>query len=271
MPLYRPSELMDFLQSIGVTPKRSLSQNFLIDGNVLQKMISLAHPDVGTTVIEIGPGPGVLTEALLKRGCRVIAIERDHMFAQALSRFDPEAKLLTVIEGDIRAASLDGLLETTGIVIANIPYHISSEIIELILTSKNVKQATLLVQEEVGRRLVATAKSKEYDLLSVICHYFAEPHLAFSVPKNCFYPSPNVHSCVVQLQMRKRFEAIDEDAFFRAVTLSFQHRRKMVKTILKEIYDEEKIVSVFTGDLEAIRPDELSCEEWVQLLEMLER
>ncbi len=270
MALYRPSELKNLLQSLGVAPKRSLSQNFLIDGNILKKIIERANPALASSILEIGPGPGVLTEALLERGCCVIAIEKDHVFAQSLTRLDVTGQKLTVIEKDVLHVCFDELIDAKGMVIANIPYHITSEIIEKILVSKKLISATLLVQEEVAKRLIAQPGSREFDLLSLLAQYFSIPTLAFQVPKHCFYPIPQVTSSVVHLDIHKRWTTKYEAALLEAVTLCFQHRRKMVTTSLKELYEVRRIEEACAGMNLGVRPDELSCQEWIRIITLLQ-
>ena len=138
MPLYRPSELRQFLATLGVSPRKSLSQNFLIDGNILRKITDLANVKAGDRVIEIGPGPGALTEHLLQLGCFVTAIEKDRLFAQSLLRLAPDNSHLTVLSDDVMkvdfssvANGLSPLLLLYKIkVTANIPYHLTTPIIK---------------------------------------------------------------------------------------------------------------------------------------------
>ncbi len=112
MALYKPSTLRAFLEEIDATPKKSLSQNFLIDGNIIRKIVTLAGVEPGDFVLEIGPGPGVLTEELLARGAHVLAVEKDRKFAKALTRLQTEDHRLTVIEGDILEQDLSTNMES---------------------------------------------------------------------------------------------------------------------------------------------------------------
>jgi len=111
MPLYRPSELQNFLASLGIRPRKGLSQNFLIDGNILKKISATAQLQTGDLVLEIGSGPGVLTEHLLGIGCRVIAIEKDTLFAEMLTRLQNEEKALEVIAADVLEVDFVSLLK----------------------------------------------------------------------------------------------------------------------------------------------------------------
>ena len=126
MPLYRPSELSAFLASIGAAPKRTLSQNFLIDGNILSKMVF--EVPKGSSILEIGPGPGVLTEALLNLGHTVVAVEKDRGFAKALHRLDGGEGRLTVIEADILDCVWTHIAPSGSVVVSNLPYHATTPI-----------------------------------------------------------------------------------------------------------------------------------------------
>ncbi|MCB1084970.1 MAG: ribosomal RNA small subunit methyltransferase A, partial [Chlamydiia bacterium] len=152
MGLYKPSELRQFLESLGVSPKKGLSQNFLIDGNILKKMVEAAQLKKGETVLEIGPGPGALTEALLGEGVRVIAIEKDEVLARHLERLDSRDSL-RVIQEDIRHVDLAKLLEREGKVkvVANIPYSITGLLLQTLLPlGKHIQSLHLMVQKEVA-------------------------------------------------------------------------------------------------------------------------
>lgn len=261
MPLYRPSELAAFLNSLGVRPKRALSQNFLVDGNVLKKICQLAEVTAGDTVIEIGPGPGVLTERLLELGCKVIAIEKDTTFARALRRLGQ----LEVVEGDALDVDFAKLAEKPVKIIANIPYNITSALLERIVKARSFSSATLMVQEEVARKMSAKPNTKDFGLLSLFLQFHAEVLFGFSVPPRCFYPSPKVASAVVRLNCKEP-QSIDEEAFFKTIERAFCHRRKTLKASLNDVYPKEKIANALEKMHKdpMTRPEELSLEEWVE-------
>ncbi len=269
MALYRPSELMSFLNTLGVSPKKTLSQNFLIDGNIVKKILQLAKPEPNCPIIEIGPGPGVLTEQLLEMGCSVIAIEKDNVFAHALLRLQEKGGKLQVIEADVLQVNFDALIEKKAIVIANIPYHITSEIIEKILFCEKLAHATLLVQEDVAERVIAKPCDDQYDRLSLLTSYFSEPHFGFHVKKSCFYPAPKVGSAVVHFDIKKRHPARNEALLLRLMTTCFSQRRKMMKGVLREEYGDDKLAYAFEGMNPNSRPDQLSYVEWVEFADKL--
>ena len=277
MPIFRPSELRSFLAEIGKHPQKSLSQNFLIDGNVLNNIITCSACAPGDLVVEIGPGPGALTEKLLEAGTKVLAIEKDAVFAELLPRLDPENKMLEVHSNDFLKfplkERLQELLETgkKAKVVANIPYHLTSPIIEKVIEARNfIESVTLMVQDEVALRM-CTSSGKDIGSFSIFVQFYGEPHYAFIVPKKCFYPAPHVDSAVVHIVMNKRFN-IAEKPFFEVVHNSFQHRRKMLRSSLKELYSLEKITEALKllKKNETARPEELSFEEWIQFFKFLE-
>ena len=276
MPIYRPTELKEFLRSVGAFPKKGLSQNFLIDGNVLQKIVDLAEISSGDFVFEIGSGPGVLTEELLQRGCTVVAIEMDSVFAEHLGRFSKEN--LYVYCEDVRHFDFDKAYKSFGDpakkakVVANIPYHLTSPILEKIITSAScISSAVLMVQEEVARRITAKSNTSDFSPLSMFVQYHSNPKYGFFVPKDCFYPAPRVGSSVIRLDLGKRFPVDDEEQFFTLVRTAFCHRRKMIRSSIKDLYDQTKIENALESIKKSkeARPEMLSCEDWMHFFEHL--
>lgn len=280
MPLYRPSELRSFLHQLGISPKRQLSQNFLIDGNVLKKIAALAELKPGDFVLEIGPGPGVLTEHLLENGCTVVAVEKDDLFAEKLIRLQTVPETLQVVHGDILEFPMEEHLKKwlpDGVkakVVANIPYHLTAPIIEKIVHAPSViSTATLMVQDEVARRMVATAKTEDFSSFSLFLQYHSDVQYGFLVPPNCFYPPPRVNSAVVRFDLKKRFQVAQEAEFLALIRLVFNQRRKMIRSTLKKLYNEELIEKALhaVGESPLARPEELSIEKWVQFFHDISR
>src|SRR5581483_3139971 len=241
MPLFRPSELLQFLESHGLRPKKRLSQNFLIDGNILKKIGELAELQKDDVVVEIGPGPGVLTEHLVQKGCRVIAIEKDSVFAKALSRFPVE-----VYDADFLKFPLQDVLQKKlkkgekAKVVSNIPYHLTSPIMEKIIEAKEfISSAILMVQEEVAKRCVAKAGSKDFSSFSVFLQFYSEVHYGFFVKRGCFFPPPRVDSAVIRLDLKKRYIVSSEKDFFQMVHAAFQKRRKQLTSSLRDFNTQE--------------------------------
>ena len=265
MAIYKPSELRAFLDSLGARAKKSLSQNFLIDGNIVKKIVQLADLQPGDTVLEIGPGPGVLTEALLHRAKRVIAVEMDRLFADALQRLSG----VEITCGDILKFDMASLPEGTKVV-ANIPYHITTPIIEQMVSSRRIHSATLMVQKELAERIVAKPATREFSSLALFVQYHAKAKLGFLVPASCFYPKPKVESAVIRLDFSgpKKFpEITDDKAFEESFRKAFQQRRKTLTASLKPLYPSESVLDALNAIKKpsTTRPEELLLEEWVAL------
>jgi 16S rRNA (adenine1518-N6/adenine1519-N6)-dimethyltransferase len=255
------TELLAFLRSLGVEPKKGLSQNFIVDGNVVKKIVKEAQIQENDMVLEIGPGPGALTEALALKGAQIFAVEKDRVFAEALKRL-PHVK---VFAQDIRDFDFSQL-PITAKVVANLPYHLTAPILTLLTPRYDLfSSLTLMVQEEVARRMTAFPKTKEYGSLTVFLNFYSTLRYAFKVSRHCFYPQPTVDSAVVSLTLKKP-PKVNEEAFFTFVRTAFQQRRKMVKTTLGHSVGPllEQL-----GENPQARPQDLSLETYVKLFSLL--
>jgi 16S rRNA (adenine1518-N6/adenine1519-N6)-dimethyltransferase len=260
-----PSELIAFLNRIGAKPKKGLSQNFLISPQVVEEIIKTAEVTAQDTVLEIGPGPGALTAALLKKGAKVYAVEMDSLFAAELERF--QNGNLSVFEADFLKFPL-GQLPANSKVVANLPYHITTPILEK-LFSQSFSSITIMVQEEVADRMKADAGSKTFGSLSLFVQFYTKIHSSFKVPASCFYPKPNVDSTVIRLDSRP-WPEVDPVLFFDLVHKAFQQRRKMISSSLKE-YPKQKIKEALLA-IHAnpdARPEDLSLDLWVLFVNRL--
>jgi len=268
LALYKPSTLRAFLEEIDASPKKSLSQNFLIDGNIIRKIVTLAGVEPGDFVLEIGPGPGVLTEELLARGAHVLAVEKDRKFASALTRLQTEDKRLTVIEGDILELDLSKRLKPKTKLVANLPYQITTPILTEFLPKKEFFESmTVMVQKEVSARFIAKPSTKDYSSITVFVEFYSEPEFGFTVEPTCFYPPPRVKSAVVKFKLKDHPPVSSEADFFEMTRKAFQQRRKMIRSSLKLVYEQ---ASIDTG-LEKIgkglqvRPENLSLADFLIL------
>ncbi|MBS0647978.1 MAG: ribosomal RNA small subunit methyltransferase A [Verrucomicrobia bacterium] len=274
MALYKPSALRAFLEEIGASPKKSLSQNFLVDGNIIRKIVSLAHVQPGDFVLEIGPGPGVLTEELLARGAHVLAVEKDRKFAAALPRLQTPDHRLTVIEGDILEQDLSKLLKPKTKLVANLPYQITTPILTAFLSKREFFESiTVMVQKEVAARFSARPGTKDYSSITLFVQFYSQPTYGFTVEPTCFYPPPRVKSSVVKFTLQDPPPVSSEGAFFALTRRAFQQRRKMVRTSLKNDYD---LASIDRG-LEKIgkglqvRPENLSLTDFLILFQEIDQ
>lgn len=272
--LYKPSALRAFLQEIEAAPKKSLSQNFLIDGNIIRKIVTLARVQPEDFVLEIGPGPGVLTEELLARGAHVLAVEKDRKFASALPRLQTPDHRLTVIEGDVLKQDLFQHLKPNTKLVANLPYQITTPILTKFLPKEELFESiTVMVQKEVAARFIAEPSTSDYSSITVFTHFYATPEYGFTVEPTCFYPPPRVKSAVVKFTLKKHPPVSSEEAFFKMTKAAFQQRRKMVRSSLKHIYDLERLDRGLEkiGKGLQVRPENLSLADFLLLFHEIEK
>jgi 16S rRNA (adenine1518-N6/adenine1519-N6)-dimethyltransferase len=204
-----------------------LGQHFLIKGSVLERIAAAACPEREDLVIEIGPGRGALTEKLLKRADRVIAIELDPYLVDHLrARYSAE-----VVHGDVLETDLAQW--GRAVIVGNLPYYITSPILEKVLRL-DFRRAVFLMQKEVAERLVAQPGSRDYGYLTVQTAVFAQARLLFAVKPSAFHPPPKVDSAVVLLERRPP-AVQDVEAFLRFVGRSFRHKRKTIRNNLGDV------------------------------------
>lgn len=276
MPLYKPSELHSFLNSHRLKAKKSLSQNFIIDGNVLRKILKSAAVQEKDFIIEIGPGPGALTEALLSAGAEVLAIEMDTNFAHSLKRLQTADQRLEIIEADVLEFPFKEHLKgrKKAKVISNLPYGICSPILEkLFPLSEMVTTLTLMVQKEFALRMAAKTHSADYSPLTLFVQSYSRICSHFSVSPRSFFPVPKVDSTVITLELKKQEEILYSEDFFSFIRTAFQKRRKTVSSSLRNFGSLEKIQKQLQeiGCSPYARPEELSLEEWRDLFNRLFR
>lgn len=276
--MYRPSELIAFLNSLGIAPKKGLSQNFLIDGNIIRKIVEKSQIEPGDIILEIGPGPGALTEALLDAGAHVIAVDKDTVLSKALERLQTPERSLNIYCEDILTFPLEKTLlphlkdGKKAKVIANLPYHLTTPILVQLVPMRHVfSSLTVMVQEEVARRFTAKAREADYGSFSVFLSFYTAPFYEFFVSRNCFYPSPRVDSAVVRLDLKEPPAVDNIEAFFKMTRTSFSHRRKMLRGALKEIYEPAAVMEALKeiGQNPLARPEELSLEKFLALYNLL--
>jgi len=271
---YRPTDLALFLDELGVKPKKRLSQNFLIDGNIIRKIVALAEVDKESSILEIGPGPGALTEALLATGAHVTAIEKDTTFAKALERLQTKDHHLTVIAKDVLTVDMGTLFKKKAKVVANFPYHITTPILSALLPMhEKFESITCMVQKEVADRFIAPCGTKDYSSFSVFLQFYSQPIYGFTVQPTCFYPRPKVKSAVMKLILKKPPKVSSVDRFFEMTRTAFQKRRKMMRASLKDLYGSKAISSALQliGKNPLARPEELSLDDFLRLFQEIEK
>ncbi|MDX1411759.1 MAG: 16S rRNA (adenine(1518)-N(6)/adenine(1519)-N(6))-dimethyltransferase RsmA [Nitrospirales bacterium] len=217
-------------------PRKALGQHFLIDPNIIKKIIHLAdlHPD--ESVMEIGPGRGILTAALCQKVTKVWAIETDRRMVDYLTHALAHSSNLEVIHGDALKFPYATLPPGT-VIVANLPYNISTPLLFQFLDARaHIRRMVLTLQLEVARRLVAPVGTRDYGVLSVLLQYIADVRLAFQVPNSCFRPSPKVDSAVVRIDVRRSEAIADAEAklFGQIVRAAFSHRRKILSNSMRD-------------------------------------
>jgi len=255
-------------------PKKRLGQHFLVDHNIVRKIVAAAALQREDTVLEIGPGRGILTRALCREAGRVIAIELDRSLGETLAAALAGIDNLELQFGDALAFPYDTVPQGT-VVVANLPYAISTPLLfQLLGTHARIDRMVLMLQTEVARRLVARPGTKDYGILSVLTQYRAVPSLAFHVSAGCFRPKPAVSSTVVVLPVRRApaVSVLDEPMFIRTVRAAFAHRRKtLVNSLRDEGFPSEQIMPALdaAGIEPARRAETLGIEQFAALADAL--
>ena len=262
MNLTSPSQVKAWCIENGFHPNKVLGQNFLIDQNALKAIVDAGLEGIGNQgsrikVLEIGPGLGVLTEEMLKRGCEVVAIEKDPVLAARLkeSLDDPEG--LTVIAGD----ALDHIPDSAfSCMISNLPYQAGTRILLELVNARQIESMTVLVQTEVAERLAAREGSKTRGLAGVWAQLDYDVRIVRKVAASCFWPRPEIGSSVVRLDRHDRNLSLSDEErrfFHRLTKQAFEHRRKQLGSIFKDMIQS------------TARAEELSNEDWINLVKGL--
>lgn len=280
-----PLRTRAILEKYGFSFKKSLGQNFVIDRNILIKMVDSAGVTEKSSVIEIGPGIGGLTEQLAKRSNKVLAIEIDGRLIPVLEDTLAPYPNVTVVQADFLKANIKNLITehfdgTDDLVIAaNLPYYITTPIIMKCLEA-NIPFRTMvvMVQKEVGERLTARPGTKSYGSLSIAVQYYTTVETVMYVSKSVFMPQPNVDSAVIRLTRREQpiVQVRDETFFFTVTRASFAHRRKTIVNNLVSglVRGKENKAAILTAlEKSGISPERrgesLSIEEFARLSNML--
>ena len=258
--------------------KKYYGQNFLTDHFIVSKIAELSGADKNTTVLEIGPGTGALTEELLKVSKRVIAYEIDGDVVPILKENTKDYDNLEVIVEDILKADLSTInnLDENIICVANLPYYITSPIIDLFIKKMtNVNKAIFMVQKEVGDRISANVGTKDYNSFSILVQYYAKCKKILNVPRACFTPEPNVDSVVIELEKFERDHKLrNEELFVRVVESSFKERRKMLVNNLSNTFklskDEFRNLLNELEIKEDARGETLSIDDYIKLSDKME-
>lgn len=282
--LGNPTNTIAILQKYHFNFQKKYGQNFLIDANILEKIIDAAGVDQNDCVLEIGPGIGTMTQYLCEHAREVVAVEIDQKLIpileqDTLSSYDN----ITIINGDILKIDINAIVQEKNNgnpikVVANLPYYITTPIIMRLFESRvPLCSITIMVQKEVAERMQVGPGTKDYGALSLAVQYYARPEVMLTVPASCFMPRPNVGSAVIRLTRHERppVTVSDEKLLFDIIRASFNQRRKTLVNALGNAaglnVKKEQVLSALEkmGLSPTIRGEALTLEEFAELSESL--
>lgn len=281
--LYSPKVIKQLVELFGFKFSKGLGQNFLIDGNVVKAISKGAGLTNQDNVLEVGPGFGTLTEELLLNAKKVVSVEIDERLNPVLMQTLGGFENFVLVNADILKADLTKMIsdqfgDEPFKVVANLPYYITTPIIELFLESGlNVESLTFMVQKEVGDRILAKPGNKTYGSLTVFTGFYATASLVVNAPKSVFMPQPKVDSVVVNLKLKDKLPDVDKKIFFKLMRGGFTKRRKNIlnslttdtslntsKDQMKAILEELKIPVNY-------RAEDLSLEDYINITKKIEK
>lgn len=278
-----PQRTIGILQRYDFQFLKKYGQNFLIDLHVLDKILNVAEVGPEDICIEIGPGIGSLTQAIAEKAGRVIAVEIDQRLIPILQENLASYSNVTIVQGDFLKLDLPEFLREQQVtrpvkVIANLPYYITTPIVmNLFESGIPLDSVTVMVQEEVARRMKAGPGTKDYGALSLAVQYYAEPYLAAFVPPNCFIPRPGVGSAVIHLTRlpKGRVAVQDEKLMFALIKAAFGQRRKTLVNSVSNSpelsFTKEQVLAALTrlGISNTIRGEALELKDFAALADLL--
>ncbi|MFT5836568.1 MAG: 16S rRNA (adenine1518-N6/adenine1519-N6)-dimethyltransferase [Candidatus Azotimanducaceae bacterium] len=271
MPL-SPTATRELLNQLEHLPNKKLGQNFLVDGNIVRKSIELAEIDADSAVVEIGPGLGTLTRAILASGASLWAVERDRTLSEHLrTHVLPEQPCLQLIEGDCLDYPIAGLPEervASGYkIVANLPYAISTPWMDAVISGELPERMVLMLQKEAGDRYAAPHGSKTFGAISIFLQSAFDVHSKHLVSAQCFHPAPKVDSVLLRLDRKSdaiRFSPAARECIRRI----FTQRRKQLGALCKRDPQAEALTwfnqLLGEGVTPTIRPEELPIKHWQQ-------
>ena len=275
--------IRDLLARHGFHFSKSMGQNFLIDPEVPRRIAEASGADAGCGVLEIGPGIGPLTAELAQRAGKVVAVQLDRALLPVLAETMAPYPNVEVVPGDVLKLDLTAIAAEkfqglTPIVCANLPYNVTSPILEKLVESPCFTAFTVMIQREVALRICAAPGSSDYGAFSVFCQYHTQPELLFEVGPECFLPAPKVTSAVIRLVPRSAppQNLVDDSFFFQVVRASFAQRRKTLLNGLSSAFGSRLSKDALRGAIEAaglpadIRGERLGIPEFATLASALQ-
>ncbi|HAS91711.1 MAG TPA: ribosomal RNA small subunit methyltransferase A [Clostridiales bacterium] len=256
-------EIRKILDKYEIHPKKSLGQNFLIDQNIINKIVAVTQIKEEDNILEIGPGLGLITKELDKNSKSVLAIEKDTLFTKILNEFN--FKNTRIIEADILEYIKKNDISNYKI-IANIPYYLTSNLIRNLLETPNQpKEMYLVMQKEVAERMC----EERGNILSISVKYYADAKICFSISRNSFWPSPKVDSALIRIIPKKKYEESDK-FFFKVIKAGFSSpRKKLINNLSQGLkISKEELENIFIKNniSKDIRAENLLIEDWNKLV-----
>ncbi len=278
-------EIQETLAAAGLHPRKRFGQHFLIDGNLMRRLVQSAELGPGDLVLEVGPGTGGLTDLLVGEARHVVCVEIDHRLITLLEDRFRHAENLTLITGDILqskhrilsevekairgfVASRDGSVK----LVANLPYQAATPLVmNLLVDFPQVRRLCFTVQAEVGERITSKPNCKAYGPLSVLAQTTCTIEVIARIGPRCFWPAPAVDSIMLRMDVRddSRIAHSELPAFAAFVRSVFEHRRKQLRTVLKNVLDGEIMSRLPVGFDDTRRPEQVSIDEWVTIFRAL--
>ena len=270
-PLHIPALLRKF----GISPQKSLGQNFLVDHNALKKIVQEAGVAPGDDVLEIGAGVGNLTRMLAVQARSVTAVELDRKLLPVLAEVTHPFENVRIINEDILAVDTGDLFSDPDyLVVANIPYYITSAVIRHLLESAaKPARIALTIQREVAERIVS--RDEKMSLLSLSVQIYGSPRIAAHIPADCFYPPPKIDSSLLLIDVDRQPELAPEEIsrLFRLAHAAFNQKRKMLRNSLKPVLGQDAarvLAAIDAGGIDPRRrPESLALEEWVDIVNIV--
>lgn len=276
--LLNPTEIRELAAKLGLKPTKKLGQNFVIDQNTVEKIVRTSNVSKDSIVLEVGPGLGSLTLALMATGAKVIAVEIDERLAEILpntakAKGFGESQLIVINKDALEISKSD--VNNPDVLVANLPYNVSVPVIIHILeTFPSIKNYLVMVQSEVADRLAASPGSRTYGSPSVKLQWYAEVSKAGSISRNVFWPVPNVDSDLVQLHRRNNVDESIRKELFAVVDAAFSQRRKMLRSALSSMCGGSEKASEILESVQIdprLRGEALNVSDYVRLTEGMKK
>ena len=273
-------ETMNIMKKYKIKANKSLGQNFLIDSEVLEKIVNSSEINEKDLVIEIGPGLGTLTNELLEKAGKVIAVELDKRMIKILKDRFIQYSNFELINDDILKVNLKDIIRNNQYesvkIVANLPYYITTPIIMKLLEEKlPIKSITVMVQKEVADRIISIPGDKECGAITYSVFYYSTGNKIIDVPKDSFIPAPEVNSCVIKLNIRREppVKVNDEQKFFKLIKVAFMQRRKVFANAVANsgFASKENILHILQELKidEKIRGEKITMEQFAKIANMI--